>query len=36
MRAQRMADALCGIGEDIHALLRDVQHRMDVKHESAG
>jgi hypothetical protein len=31
MRADDVADALCGIGEDIHALLRDVRHRMDVE-----
>jgi len=30
MRAQRIANALCAISENIYALLRDVQHRIDV------
>jgi hypothetical protein len=30
MRAQRITAALCGIGEGVHAALRDIQRRMDA------
>jgi hypothetical protein len=33
MGAHRIADALYRVGGNIHAVLRDVQHRLDAEHD---